>query len=123
MRQILLQTGFFHSLSHIYNTAPALKAQGSLQKRGREDSKSRKIRKFLVRLCLMEISEATLIEVSPIWLPKDLKNYNPDRHANMEGTLFATRLCYFVDYSFLGWRSVEEKRTHRVATSDTQMWG
>lgn len=60
-------------------TVPALKAQGSLQKRGREDSKSRKIRKFLVRLCLMEISEATLIEVSPIWLPKDLNKADTNR--------------------------------------------
>jgi hypothetical protein len=30
---------------------------------------------------------------------------------------------YLVLGRLKGWRSVEEKRTHRVATSDTQMWG
>lgn len=39
---------------HIYNTAPAHKAQRTSQKRGQDDCKSQGIRKSVMRLCLLE---------------------------------------------------------------------
>lgn len=42
---------------YISNTVPAPKAQGSLQKRGREGYKSQRNRAFVVRWCLLEMPD------------------------------------------------------------------
>lgn len=48
------------------------------------DGKSQRVRKFTAILCHLGISEATLTEVSPVWLPKqDMNKDDPNRHTNM----------------------------------------
>lgn len=59
---------YFLKHENIHNTAPALKTQGTFQKRGRKIVK-RQVRKFNVRLCLLGMSETTL-KVLPTKLPK-----------------------------------------------------
>lgn len=51
------------TIGYIYNKTPTPLAQGSLQKRGRSDSKSQGIRESAVGLCLLLLSE--LHPVSP----------------------------------------------------------
>ena len=43
---------------------PKYRARGSLQKREQEDSKNQMIREFVVRFCLLPLSEATPIKVT-----------------------------------------------------------
>lgn len=45
-----------------YKTPPACKAQEALWKRGRKDCESQGIGEFLVRLCLLDRSEATSVK-------------------------------------------------------------
>lgn len=58
----------------IYSTAPTDGGVG----------KSQRVRKFATIVCHLGISEATLMEVSPVWLPKqDMNKDVCNRHTNM----------------------------------------
>lgn len=60
----------------IYSTALAPTNGGN--------GKSQRVRKFAAIACHLGISEATLTEVSPVWLPKqDMNKDDSNRHANM----------------------------------------
>lgn len=52
-----------------------------------KDFNNHRIREFAVKLCLLEMSEATpMTEILPTWLPKhDLNKDNTKRHDKLEG--------------------------------------
>lgn len=73
------------TVGDIYNTTPALKAQGTSLKREGKDCKIQKSRKSVVRLCLLEMAGKLTYGISTIWLPKqELNNGNTNRPATSE---------------------------------------
>lgn len=70
----------------IYPTTLEPKGRGPSQKRGQKCCKSQRVKKSIVRLCLLEMTGMPHHDTSILWLPMlDMNSDNDSRHTSAEG--------------------------------------